>query len=126
MLARIPEAAMLVVGLALALLTIWMNGVPHEFGDVRTYTFYLLALTPSFLWLYGFHVCNRKPWSRVLSRTVWIVFLILIAISLNMWRTNGWAGIIWYCVAGAWLAVSVVLALIRLISFSARATRHEQ
>jgi len=112
---RIPEAVLLIVGFVLAALTIWMNGVPREFGDIRTYTFYALALTPGIFCFYGSRACSRRPWSRFLLRAAWTGFLILVGISLWMWRHDGWAGVIWYCVAGAWLITSLLTAVVGFV-----------
>ncbi len=115
MLSRVPEQIMLFVGFALSALVIWMADVPREFNDIKTYTFYTFALAPGLIWYFASRPFGRRTWCRVLLRIVWIAFLVLIGISLEMWRTDGWAGVIWYCLTGTWLVFSIILALVAFI-----------
>ncbi len=103
----------LLVGLSAVVVAapVIMARFPHDFTDVKTYSFYFLAAVPAATTAFA-RCAGQRKWLNLLVMVFWWVAIALAALALCIWPTDAWAPVIWYVVSQGWLVGALILAIV--------------
>lgn len=88
-----------------------MARFPHEFSDIKTYSFYFLAVVPATTTAFAAAQAKERKRLNLAVLVFWGIAISLAALALCIWPTDPWAPVIWYVVSQGWLVGAFLLAI---------------